>query len=80
VQRIKQEVRVKLHLQILQLRSRQTSFQLRGTQLPFAIAAMMWAGIRPLAALGAILRVVGSIAGTSIEVDSPKALVSIYVF
>ncbi len=47
--------------------------------LPFAIIAMIVVGMRPFHALGTMLRVLGSVAGTSIEVDSPKALVSIRI-
>ena len=47
--------------------------------LPFVIIAMIAAGMRPFHSLGAMLRVLGSVAGTAIEVDSPKALVSIRI-
>lgn len=47
--------------------------------LPFAIVAMIVVGMRPFHALGLFLRVLGSVAGTTIEVDSPKALVSIRI-
>ncbi len=47
--------------------------------LPFAIIAMAAQGIRPFKALGVFFRVLGSVAGTSVEVDSRRALVSIHV-
>lgn len=48
--------------------------------LPFAIVAMTAKGIRPFHTLGALLRVLGSTAGTSVEVDRPGQLVHIHVF
>ena len=47
--------------------------------LPFVLIAMLVVGMRPFHSLGARLRVLGSVAGTAIEVDSPKALVSIRI-
>ncbi|MCW5696311.1 MAG: hypothetical protein KIS96_06190 [Bauldia sp.] len=47
--------------------------------LPFAIVGFIVMGVKPVPALGAIFRVMGSLSGTSIEVDRPKALVSLRI-
>lgn len=45
--------------------------------LPIAVVAMIVAGMKPLRTLGGMLRLLCGVTGTAIEVDSPKAFVSI---
>jgi hypothetical protein len=47
--------------------------------LPLVILVFLGAGLQPVPALAAVARVIGSVSGTSIRVDRPKALISIEI-